>query len=107
MPMGDDERGNFAPFPAGSKGVAGRAAGRDSIPTTAARKDEQFAGALKDKELVIFRESPAQRGAIDVREIGEKYDISRERVRQIEERVKRKLKAFLSKELKDIKSPAA
>jgi RNA polymerase sigma-32 factor len=44
---------------------------------------------------------------LTLREIGEKYDISRERVRQIEERVKRKLKAFLSKELKDIKSPAA
>jgi RNA polymerase sigma-32 factor len=42
---------------------------------------------------------------LTLREIGEKYDISRERVRQIEERVKRKLKAFLSKELKDVRSP--
>ena len=69
-------------------------------------KMEQFAGALKDKELVIFRERLLNEEPLTLREIGEKYDISRERVRQIEERVKRKLKAFLSKELKDIKSPS-
>jgi RNA polymerase sigma-32 factor len=41
-----------------------------------------------------------------LREIGEKYGISRERVRQIEERVKKKLKTFLSKELPDVKDAA-
>jgi RNA polymerase sigma-32 factor len=39
---------------------------------------------------------------ITLREIGEKYNISRERVRQIEERLKKKLKAYLSKELDDV-----
>jgi len=37
-----------------------------------------------------------------LREIGDKYGISRERVRQIEERVKKKLKSYLNKELKDV-----
>src|SRR6266536_1863193 len=69
-------------------------------------KMEQFAGALKDKELVIFRERLLNEEPLTLREIGEKYDISRERVRQIEERVKRKLKAFLRKELKDVRSPS-
>jgi RNA polymerase sigma-32 factor len=55
--------------------------------------------------LVIFRERLLNEEPLTLREIGEKYDISRERVRQIEERVKRKLKAFLSKELKDVRSP--
>jgi len=42
-----------------------------------------------------------------LREIGEKYGISRERVRQIEERVKKKLKTFL-KSVKDLnQSPGA
>ena len=36
-----------------------------------------------------------------LREIGEKYGISRERVRQIEERVKKKLKTYL-KDIKDV-----
>ena len=35
-------------------------------------------------------------------EIGEKFDLTRERVRQIEERVKKKLKNYLSKELREI-----
>jgi RNA polymerase sigma-32 factor len=38
---------------------------------------------------------------LTLREIGEKYGISRERVRQIEERVKKKLKAYL-KDFKDM-----
>ncbi len=42
-----------------------------------------------------------------LREIGEEFQISRERVRQIEERLKRKLKAYLLKEFKDMKDSLA
>jgi RNA polymerase sigma-32 factor len=38
---------------------------------------------------------------VTLREIGEKYGISRERVRQIEERVKKKLKTYL-KDIRDV-----
>ena len=67
---------------------------------------EKFSRSLKDKELVIFRERLLNEEPLTLREIGEKYGISRERVRQIEERVKKKLKAYLSKEFKDIKDSA-
>lgn len=66
-------------------------------------KMELFAKSLKDKELVIYRERLLNEEPLTLREIGEKYGISRERVRQIEERVKKKLKTYLSKELKDVK----
>jgi RNA polymerase sigma-32 factor len=66
-------------------------------------KMEQFAGKLKDKELVIFRERLLNENPLTLREIGERYGISRERVRQIEERVKKKLRTYLTKEFKDIK----
>jgi RNA polymerase sigma-32 factor len=66
-------------------------------------KMELFAKTLKDKELVIYRERLLNEEPITLREIGDKYGISRERVRQIEERVKKKLKNYLSKELKDFK----
>jgi RNA polymerase sigma-32 factor len=66
-------------------------------------KMESFAGTLKDKELVIYRERLLNEEPVTLREIGEKYGISRERVRQIEERVKKKLKTFLSKEMTDLK----
>jgi RNA polymerase sigma-32 factor len=73
-------------------------------------KMEFFAKTLKDKELVIYRERLLNEEPLTLREIGEKYGISRERVRQIEERLKKKLKVYLSKELKDFKdttSPGA
>ena len=66
-------------------------------------KMELFAKTLKDKELVIYRERLLNEEPLTLREIGEKYGISRERVRQIEERVKKKLKTYLSHELKDVK----
>ncbi len=37
-----------------------------------------------------------------LQEIGEKFGISRERVRQIESRLKKKLKAYLEEEIADI-----
>lgn len=64
-------------------------------------KMRKFEGRLKDKDLVIFRQRLIAEKPLTLREIGEKYGISRERVRQIEERLKKKLKAYLSKELKD------
>jgi RNA polymerase sigma-32 factor len=66
------------------------------------QKMEGFATGLKDKELVIYRERLLNEEPLTLREIGEKYGISRERVRQIEERVKKKLKTYLKKELKDV-----
>jgi RNA polymerase sigma-32 factor len=66
-----------------------------------------FANGLKDKELVIYRERLLNEDPLTLREIGEKYGISRERVRQIEERVKKKLKSYLSKELKEFPEAAS
>src|SRR5690349_24098212 len=66
-------------------------------------KMESFANTLKDKELVIYSERLLNEDPVTLREIGEKYGISSERVRQIEERVKKKLKAYLTVELKDVK----
>src|ERR1043165_2142661 len=64
-------------------------------------KMESFANTLKDKELVIYRERLLNEDPVTLREIGEKYGISRERVRQIEERVKKKLKTYL-KDIRDV-----
>jgi RNA polymerase sigma-32 factor len=104
MPMGDDEEATLLHFLPDQKESPEEQLAENQYQQLLRQKMEQFAGALKDKELVIFRERLLNEDPLTLREIGEKYDISRERVRQIEERVKRKLKTFLSKELKDIKS---
>jgi len=105
MPMGDDEEATLLHFLPDQKDSPEEQIAETQYQQLLREKMEQFAGALKDKELVIFRERLLNEEPLTLREIGEKYNISRERVRQIEERVKRKLKAFLSKELKDVRSP--
>jgi RNA polymerase sigma-32 factor len=66
-----------------------------------------FARGLKDKELFIFQKRLLTDNPLTLREIGEEFRISRERVRQIEERLKKKLKTYLTEEFKDIKDSMA
>jgi RNA polymerase sigma-32 factor len=107
MPMGDDEEATLLHFLPDQKESPEEQIAETQYQQLLREKMEEFAGALKDKELVIFRERLLNEEPLTLREIGEKYDISRERVRQIEERVKRKLKTFLRKELKDLGSTTA
>jgi RNA polymerase sigma-32 factor len=107
MPMGDDEEATLLHFLPDQKESPEEQIAENQYQHLLREKMEQFANALKDKELVIFRERLLNEDPLTLREIGEKYDISRERVRQIEERVKRKLKSFLSKEFKDLRSTTA
>lgn len=107
MPMGDDEEATLLHFLPDQKESPEEQIAETQYQQLLREKMEEFARALKDKELVIFRERLLNEEPLTLREIGEKYDISRERVRQIEERVKRKLKTFLSKELKDLGSTTA
>jgi len=67
------------------------------------RSIKQFVKGLKDKELVIFRERILADDPLTLREIGERYGITRERVRQIEERVKKKIRAYLSMKFNDLR----
>jgi RNA polymerase sigma-32 factor len=104
MPMGDDEEVTLLHFLPDQKESPEEQIAETQYQQLLRDKMEEFARELKDKELVIFRERLLNEEPLTLREIGEKYDISRERVRQIEERVKRKLKTFLKKELKDLGS---
>ena len=66
-------------------------------------KIRAFGTTLKDKEAVIFSERLLAEQPLTLQEIGDKYGISRERVRQLEERLKRKLRAYLENEIKDLR----
>jgi len=65
-------------------------------------KIQAFGAGLKDKEAVIFAERLLSETPLTLQEIGDKYGISRERVRQIEERLKKRLRAYLQAEIKDL-----
>ncbi|MFQ5684644.1 MAG: RNA polymerase factor sigma-32 [Candidatus Binatia bacterium] len=103
VPVGDDEGMTMLHFLADPSQTPEDKVAEVEHRRLLIEKMGQFAKKLKGKESVIFRERLLNEEPITLREIGEKYGISRERVRQIEERVKKKLKAYLSKELKDVK----
>lgn len=59
----------------------------------------EFAATLKDKERVIFEQRMLGEEKATLQEISEKVGVSRERVRQIENRLKEKLRDFLTEHL--------
>ncbi len=106
VPIADSEEATLLHFLADNKQTPEEQIAESEYRKVLGEKMEQFAKKLKDKELVIFRERLLNDEPLTLREIGARYGISRERVRQIEERVKKKLKAYLSKEFKDVKDIA-
>ena len=62
----------------------------------------EFGATLKDKDRVIFDHRLLAEDPMTLQEIGDRYGISRERVRQIENRVKRKLRAYLEEHFPDL-----
>jgi len=61
----------------------------------AKEKVEEFASKLEGKELEIFRARLLSEEPVTLQEIGEHFGISRERVRQIENRLKKRFKDFV------------
>ncbi|MCX7822066.1 MAG: RNA polymerase factor sigma-32 [Syntrophobacterales bacterium] len=61
-----------------------------------------FRRHLKGKEAVIFDTRLVADEPLTLQEIGDQFGISRERVRQIENRLKQKLKAYLEEEIDDL-----
>jgi RNA polymerase sigma-32 factor len=103
VPVGEDGEATLLSFLPDNKANPEETVANAEYRQVLGHKIEQFASGLKDKDLVIFRERLLNEEPLTLREIGERYGISRERVRQIEERLKKRLKDYLSKELKDVK----
>jgi len=74
----------------------------DEIKSLLNEKLKEFKETLKDKELYIFQHRLLAENPATLQEIGNEYGITRERARQIEERLLRKIKAFLEEELPGI-----
>ncbi|MBI3781789.1 MAG: RNA polymerase factor sigma-32 [Deltaproteobacteria bacterium] len=66
------------------------------------RKIKEFGETLTGKDKVIFDRRLMAEEPLTLQDIGDEYGISRERVRQIEERIKKKLKAYLLSVSKDM-----
>ena len=62
----------------------------------------RFGEELADKERVIFEQRMMSEEPKTLQELGETFGVSRERIRQIEERIKRRLRAYLVEQMPDI-----
>lgn len=60
---------------------------------------EEFASTLNSKELIIFRERLLSEKKATLQEVAEQFSVSKERIRQIENRLRDKLKEFLLEKL--------
>ena len=78
------------------------AAAQDEWRNFAHEKIDQFVSTLKDKELEIFQSRLLSEDPPTLQEVGARFGISRERVRQIEARLKKRLKLFLKSQASDI-----
>jgi len=71
------------------------------------RGAEEFKTTLKGKDLVVYerRLEPLMRDEepVTLQEVGDEFGITRERVRQIESRVKRRLAEYLQQQIPDLK----
>jgi RNA polymerase sigma-32 factor len=68
----------------------------------AREKVAEFAAKLEGKELEIFNARLRAEDPETLQDIGVRFGISRERVRQIETRLKRRLKEFIEAEAPDV-----
>ena len=67
-------------------------------------KVAEFKTTLNDRELDIFDSRIFSESPVTLQEIGEKYTISRERVRQVEKNIIKKMKTYFQNEIPDFES---
>ncbi len=103
-PMKDDsdtERGAF--FSSDEESVESQVAKKE-LEVLLRSKVEAFKKQLNERELDIFEKRVFTDTPETLQEIGDKYAISRERVRQLEKNIVKKMKSFLEKEIPDFDS---
>jgi len=72
------------------------------IQSLVTEKLKDFKKTLKDKELYLFENRLLTENPLTLQEIGDNYGITRERARQIEERLLGKIKTYLEQEIPGI-----
>jgi len=102
QPVRDDDNAQLFDVIPDTSDNPEEAAAQDEWRNFAREKIDQFVSTLKDKELEIFQSRLLSEEPPTLQEVGAKFGISRERVRQIEARLKKRLKLFLKSQASDI-----
>jgi RNA polymerase sigma-32 factor len=103
QPLADRDGAALVDFlPSGEQTAEGRVADAE-FKALVSEKIHEFGRTLQGKERVIFERRLLSDGPGTLQEIGDEFGISRERVRQLESRLKRRLREYLLREVKDLK----
>jgi len=100
---GDEESATLLDFMADQRATAEEEVAATEYHQLVSEKMAEFARTLKGKQQVIFTKRLLAEEPLTLQEIGDQYGISRERVRQLESRLKKQLKDYLVREVKDFK----
>jgi RNA polymerase sigma-32 factor len=102
MPLREGEESTLLDVLQSGAATAEEAVADAEFRTQVSERIREFGATLKDKDRVIFDHRLLADDPLTLQEIGDRYGISRERVRQIENRVKRKLKGYLEEHFPDM-----
>ncbi len=103
-PVGDGDDARLVDFLPSGEQTAENQVADAQFRALLSEKMAAFRETLKDKERVIFDRRLMSEGPQTLRELGEEFGVSRERVRQLESRLKKRLKAFLLREITDLRN---
>ncbi len=103
-PVRDDSDENYMDFLASDDTSLEAAVARKEVGHHLRKYLKEFEKGLKDKEKIIFEKRLTAEDPLTLQELGKEFGVSRERVRQIEARLKQKLRKFLSSKVPDIDS---
>jgi RNA polymerase sigma-32 factor len=101
VPLAEDSKATHMDRLASTNVPQDEALGDAELKKRFHEKLQGFAKGLKDKERFIFEKRLIAEEPLTLQEIGDKYKLTRERVRQIESQLTRKLRSYIDKEMPD------
>ena len=103
-PVRDDSEDSYIDFLASDEKSIEAKVARQEVSQNIKKHLEEFGKTLSDKEKKIFYERMIAEDPKTLQELGKEFGVSRERVRQIEARIKKKLKNYLKKRIPDVEN---
>lgn len=100
-PLGPDQEGTLLDVLPSQTTPADESLAHTELRELFRRKLAEFAATLDDRYADILRNRILSETPLTLDDIGRKYNISRERARQLEEKIIKRLRDFMKKEIKD------
>src|SRR6266852_6173011 len=100
-PLGPDQEGTLMEILPAQGTPADETLANEELRKLFRRKLAEFAATLDDRYVDILRNRILSETPMTLDDIGKKYNISRERARQLEEKIIKRLREHMKKEIKD------